>query len=127
MGIDMVRSCAVFFDRDGVINRHWRNPQTRAWESPIRPEDFGLHDGVIESLSTLKWAGNRMFLLSNQPSATKGKLTLEDLKAVHERFLSLLSPGRIVFDDFVYSHTHRQARYRNYQLPHLSASRAPIS
>jgi D-glycero-D-manno-heptose 1,7-bisphosphate phosphatase len=106
MGICKVIKYAVFLDRDGVINRDWWNFQTQAWESPIRPEDFSLHDGALEALLTLRSVGYRLFLVSNQPSAAKGKCTVKDLKAVHERFLEILSANQIEFDDFFYSYTH---------------------
>ena len=101
-----MKNCAVFLDRDGVINHEWWNHQTQAWESPIHPEDFRLREGVLESLSALRSAGYALFLVSNQPSAAKGKCTLEDLRAVHERFVAILALEGIDFEDFFYSYTH---------------------
>jgi D-glycero-D-manno-heptose 1,7-bisphosphate phosphatase len=106
MGIGSMTNPAVFLDRDGVINHDWWNPQTHAWESPIHPEDFCLLNGVLESLLALKSVGYHLFLVSNQPSAAKGKCTLNDLKAVHEHFLEILSARQIEFDDFFYAYAH---------------------
>jgi D-glycero-D-manno-heptose 1,7-bisphosphate phosphatase len=103
-----VSHAAVFLDRDGVINRNWYNPATGEWESPLRPEDFELFDGVIASLTRLAGAGFRLFLVSNQPSAAKGKCTLDDLHRVQGRLAELLDSAGVSFDGFYYSYTHPQ-------------------
>jgi D-glycero-D-manno-heptose 1,7-bisphosphate phosphatase len=95
---------AVFIDRDGVINHHWFNPATGAWESPIHAADFRLRTGVREALRALQAMGYHLFLVSNQPSAAKGKCTLEDLAGVHDAFLAALDG--IAFRDYFYSYSH---------------------
>ena len=99
---------AVFLDRDGVINRNWYNPATSEWESPLRPEDFELFDGVIPSLTRISDAGFRLFLVSNQPSAAKGKCSLDDLHRVERKLSTILATARVSFDASYYSYTHPQ-------------------
>lgn len=99
----------VFLDRDGVINHNWFNPSTREWESPIRPDDFRFRPSVLDALAALQAHGFHLFLVSNQPSAAKGKCTLDDLREVHERFAAALDAAAIVFEEFYYAYSHPDA------------------
>lgn len=109
MGIDQVGKRAVFLDRDGVINHNWFNPATQEWESPVRPGDFRLRAGVLEAIARLQAAGYRLILVSNQPSAAKGKCTIDDLKAVQSAFATMLDKAGIVFEEFNYAYSHPKA------------------
>jgi D-glycero-D-manno-heptose 1,7-bisphosphate phosphatase len=107
MGINKVAlSSAIFLDRDGVLNRNVLNPSTGEYESPGRPEDFRLAQDVMPALSALQSAGFRLFLVSNQPNYAKGKSTLEELQAVHERLLGELRRAQIQFSAFYYCFHH---------------------
>jgi D-glycero-D-manno-heptose 1,7-bisphosphate phosphatase len=97
---------AVFVDRDGVINHNWWNPETEEWESPICAGDFRLRSGVLEALAKLSRAGFYLILVSNQPSAAKGKCSFEDLRAVHDAFESRLDEAGIRFEQFCYAYGH---------------------
>ena len=109
MGIDQVGRRAVFLDRDGVINHNWFNPATQEWESPVSPGDFRLRAGALKAIARLQAAGYRLILVSNQPSAAKGKCTIDDLKAVQDAFADLLAEAGIVFDEFNYAYSHPKA------------------
>lgn len=109
MGAHHLGSKAVFLDRDGTLNHLWLNPLTDEWESPFRPEDFRLIDGTVEALRALRDAGFLLFLVSNQPSAAKGKCSLNDLACVHSHFRKLLENARIEFSAFYYSYLHPKA------------------
>jgi D-glycero-D-manno-heptose 1,7-bisphosphate phosphatase len=114
MGVDALTmlpaaAWAVFLDRDGVINHNWFNPATGAWESPMRPEDFRLRAGALEALARLQGLGCALFLVSNQPSAAKGKCCIADLAAVHARLAALLDGAGIRFTDFFYAYGHPEA------------------
>jgi D-glycero-D-manno-heptose 1,7-bisphosphate phosphatase len=109
MGIDALNQRAVFLDRDGVLNHNWLNPFTGAWESPIAPDDLKLCDGALEAMSALQSAGYLLFLISNQPSAAKGKCTLDDLHSVHAALVRNLDRAGIRFARFFYAYGHPQA------------------
>ena len=108
MGIGKIVEKAVFLDRDGVINYNVFNQATGEWGSPHHPEDFKLFPWSIESLQRLLENKFKLFLISNQPSYAKGKTSLENIKAVHEKFHSILIANNIFFTEYYYCYHHPQ-------------------
>lgn len=100
---------AVFLDRDGVINHNWFNPATGEWESPIAADQLRLCDGALEAMAQLRRMGYLLFLVSNQPSAAKGKCSLADLESVHAALVRALDRAGIRFERFSYAYGHAQA------------------
>lgn len=98
----------VFLDRDGVINYNVFNQATGEWESPHHPEDFELFPWSIESLQRLLENKFKLFLISNQPSYAKGKTSMENIKAVHEKFHSILIANDVHFTEYYYCYHHPQ-------------------
>lgn len=98
----------VFLDRDGVINYNVFNTATSLWESPHAPERLKLFPWSIESLHRLLENKYKLFLISNQPSYAKGKTSLENIKAVHEKFNSILIDNQILFTEYYYCYHHPQ-------------------
>lgn len=97
---------AVFLDRDGVLNELVLNPATEYYEPPHSPEDLIIFPEVIESLRILQAAGFELFLVSNQPDYAKGKTTLKNIYAVHERFDHILKMDGIHFREYYYCYHH---------------------
>jgi D-glycero-D-manno-heptose 1,7-bisphosphate phosphatase len=97
---------AVFFDRDGVINELVLNTGTGEYEPPHSAEDLVLFPDAIRSLSALQDAGFDLFLVSNQPDYAKGKTTLEQIRAVHERLDQILKSKGILFREYYYCYHH---------------------
>lgn len=81
----------LLLDRDGVINRWLPGDYVTSWDK------FTFLPGILESLR--KWAGHfrHIFLVTNQRGVGKGRMTQEQLEAVHARMLSEItaSGGRI--------------------------------
>jgi len=98
---------AIFLDRDGLLNELVLYQDSNERESPRSPEDLRLRPGAIDLVRGLHDAGWPLFLVSNQPSAAKGKTTLASLKAVHEAFLGTLLPS--VFVEAFYCYHHPEA------------------
>lgn len=98
---------AVFLDRDGLLNELVFYADTGEWESPRAASDLALRPGAESFVGGLVRRGLPLFLVSNQPSAAKGKTTLEDLEAVHLALLSRLPPG--AFTQVFYCHHHPDA------------------
>jgi D-glycero-D-manno-heptose 1,7-bisphosphate phosphatase len=82
---------AAFLDRDGVLNAGVRDPQSGLCESPLKLADVRLLPGVAAPLRRLADAGYVLVCVSNQPVAAKGKTTVDELLALHERVLALLA------------------------------------
>ena len=105
---------AVFFDRDGVINKPVYNNLYEEYGPPYKPEDFELYPGVIEALKLAEEAGYYLFIVSNQPDYAKGKCSYEDLLAVHKRFDVLLKENGIKFTDYYYCYHHPEGITKGY-------------
>jgi D-glycero-D-manno-heptose 1,7-bisphosphate phosphatase len=99
-------TAAVFVDRDGVVNEPVWDARTESFESPYRPEDVALVPGAADGLRRLRDAGFTLVLVSNQPAAAKGQVTLEELAAVHERVAEALRTEGVQLDGVYYCHHH---------------------
>jgi len=99
---------AIFLDRDGVLNELVLNPDNGEYEPPYIPDDLVLFPFVIKSLQTLQNAGFYLFLISNQPDYAKGKTTIENIRAVHEKFDGTLKSAGINFREYYYCYHHPQ-------------------
>ncbi len=82
---------AAFLDRDGVLNEAVPDPVSGELESPLEVKDVCLLPGAAIAVGELAAAGYAPVCVSNQPAAAKGKVTVQDLQAVHERVLELLA------------------------------------
>lgn len=97
---------AVFLDRDGVLTEPVLDPRSASHESPYRIEDVRLTAGAARAVSDLRGAGWLVVVVSNQPAAAKGNVTLDELGAVHERSAELLAEAGGAPDDWRYCHHH---------------------
>ena len=70
---------AVFFDRDGVINELCFNDDTEQLDSPFRREDFQYKQGAVDAMLAFQKRGYSIFIVTNQPAAAKGKVSLSVL------------------------------------------------
>lgn len=81
----------LFLDRDGVVNRWLPGDYVKTWDQ------FAFLPGILESLR--KWAAKfkHVIIVSNQRGVGKGKMTREQLEAVHARMLAEIAAagGRI--------------------------------
>lgn len=81
---------AIFLDRDGVITQLVYYESHGEWEGPRTVADLELIDGVAEGLQRLRAAGWLLFVVTNQPSYAKGKISKENLAEVHAAALKNL-------------------------------------
>jgi D-glycero-D-manno-heptose 1,7-bisphosphate phosphatase len=73
---------AVFFDRDGVLVETFVEDGV-----PIADNDFDSLrsvDGAIEVCQSLTDAKIKMFMITNQPDISRGKVLLSDVLAINE-------------------------------------------
>lgn len=89
---------AIFLDRDGVINKET--------SYVFRAKDFILTDDIIPSLKKLQQAGFIFIVITNQSGIAKGLYTHEDVKKVHEYFLSLMKKNNISIAEIYYCPHH---------------------
>jgi D-glycero-D-manno-heptose 1,7-bisphosphate phosphatase len=82
---------AAFLDRDGVLDELVLDPVSGAWESPLTVEDVRLVPGAAAAAACLARAGYVLVCVSNQPAAAKGRVSVAQLHAVHERVIELLA------------------------------------
>ncbi len=101
----MKKKPALFLDRDGVINHNVYYSDTDEWESPRKPEDLLLIEGSLEALKSLSQA-YLLFIISNQPSYAKGKTSLENLKMVHDKMMSIFELEKIPIQEAFYCFHH---------------------
>lgn len=70
----------IFLDRDGTLNVR---PKQACYIE--KPEDFVWLPDAREAIKKLKDAGYTIILISNQPGIARGRLTKEDLTAIHDK------------------------------------------
>jgi histidinol-phosphate phosphatase family protein len=89
---------AVFFDRDGVVNRSPGDGYV------LSPDDFILNDGIAEALRLIRSHGVLAIVVTSQKGVGKGLMTRDRLDEIHARMASLLAAEGTAFDA-VYAHT----------------------
>src|SRR3954468_18601466 len=86
MGI--AQQCAVFLDRDGVIN------QSKVIDGkpypPLSIEEFHIIPGVEEACRKLKEAGFLLVVATNQPDVGRGTLKRAVVEAIHAHMRRVL-------------------------------------
>jgi D-glycero-D-manno-heptose 1,7-bisphosphate phosphatase len=88
----------VFLDRDGTLIEevgYLRDP------SAVR-----ILPGAAEALRLLSGEGFLLAVVSNQAGLAKGKFTVEEMEAVHRRFVSSFGAEGVVFDAVEYCPHH---------------------
>ena len=76
---------AVFLDRDGVMNEIVYNEDTELLDSAANVSQFKLFPYVADTVRRIREMGYYVFVVTNQPSAAKGKtsvLNLYDINTV---------------------------------------------
>jgi D-glycero-D-manno-heptose 1,7-bisphosphate phosphatase len=91
---------AAFLDRDGTINELVLEGSSGAPESPLKASDVRLIGGAAAAARALAQAGFALVCVSNQPAAAKGKVSIEQLRAINERVLELLREEGVHLDGF---------------------------
>jgi D-glycero-D-manno-heptose 1,7-bisphosphate phosphatase len=86
------RGRAVFFDRDGVVNKIILRDGKPF--SPRTLEEFIFAEGIQKTVSVLKRNGYKAILVSNQPDIARGHVTQDVLDQMTRRLSQ-----EILFDD----------------------------
>jgi D-glycero-D-manno-heptose 1,7-bisphosphate phosphatase len=76
-------ACAVFLDRDGVLNRAVvRNGRPHP---PASADEMEILPGVPQALNELRRAGFLLLVVTNQPDVGNGKQSREAVEAIHAK------------------------------------------
>ena len=96
-----VKKPAVLLDRDGTINEMVFNEDVEQFDSPFKTEELKLIPHTLEALSMLKSSGYLLIVITNQPTAAKGKTTLGNLYEINDTLRDMLKEGNIHLDDIL--------------------------
>ncbi|MGK5086335.1 HAD-IIIA family hydrolase [Bdellovibrionota bacterium FG-2] len=95
----------ILLDRDGVLNRVVVDPEHGTIDSPLHPSQVELITGVPEALARLTQAGYALAIVTNQPSAAKGKTTRKNLEDTHQAVLAAAqSQGGVIQSSHICFH-----------------------
>jgi D-glycero-D-manno-heptose 1,7-bisphosphate phosphatase len=96
---------AIFLDRDGVINEIVFHEDVEVLDSPFNIEQVEILNGVPEAISTFNRLGFKVLVVTNQPSAAKGKIDLARIEEINQHITkSLFTSGAQI--DRVYCCPH---------------------
>lgn len=98
---------AVFFDRDGVINRDHGYVGS--------PDRFELVDGAARAVRLCREAGYLVFVVTNQAGVAQGYFDEEAVRALHEHMRALLAADDARIDDIRYCPHHPEAKRAQYR------------
>ena len=90
---------AVFFDRDGVINKEIGN-------YVYKLEDFKFNIGLFTSLRLLQEYDYKLIIITNQGGIAKGQYTHDELYELHNFMLEKLLNEGIKIDDVYFCPHH---------------------
>ena len=92
----MVKSKAIFFDRDGVMNENIFYKKFNSFESPTLVKDLKIFNNIENILIKLK-KHYLFFIVTNQPSYAKNKTSKKNLLEIEKKFKSLFKNRKIKF------------------------------
>ncbi|HYG15890.1 MAG TPA: HAD-IIIA family hydrolase, partial [Bacteroidia bacterium] len=90
---------AVFFDRDGVLNKELGKYVTHA-------DELEVNNWVVPFMRTLKEAGYSFFIITNQGGIARQLYTENDLFGIHTKLLSTLAGHGLTFTEVFYCPHH---------------------
>lgn len=93
----ILRSKAIFFDRDGVVNERILGGYVRTWD------EFRFMPEVGETLKHLKDLGYLTIIITNQRGVGLGLMTQMDLDEIHKKMQAELQKNYgVEFDDIIF-------------------------
>ncbi len=91
---------AVFFDRDGIVNKPIDG------NSPRKVRDVALFEDIITVVQLVREKGFMTFIASNQPDISLGKVNELTRKALENHFEIVFKKNNIIFDAIYYCYHH---------------------
>lgn len=90
---------AIFFDRDGVLNREIGDYVSRL-------EDFEILEDAVACIKLAKEQGYMAIVITNQGGIDKALYTEEDLASFHKKLQNACHSAGTAIDDFYYCRHH---------------------
>lgn len=90
---------AVFFDRDGVLNRE-------IGDYVCKPEDFEILPDAVETMKAAMDLGYKIFVITNQGGIGKRLYTKEILKQIHAILIEACNKQGVVITEIFYCPHH---------------------
>lgn len=91
----------IILDRDGVINKLLLDPITGLTDSPMSIEQIDVFPYIPDVLNSLINKGYTLAIATNQPAASKGKISYEKLLEVHNE---IVFRTKVNIDSFICLH-----------------------
>lgn len=110
-----MKRSAVFFDRDGVLNRYVYNSELGTVDSPAHPGEFELLPGAAEAVASLNSMGLPAVVVSNQPGIAKGKISSRTLDAINESMREQFAASGARLDAVYYCRHHPEAVFEEFR------------
>lgn len=101
------RKPAIFFDRDGVLNRDYGHVGS--------VDRFEWIPGAMETIRLLNDTGHYVFVVTNQAGVAKGKYSEDNVRALHQYMQRELSACGAHIDDFRYCPFHPEGSVTAYR------------
>jgi D-glycero-D-manno-heptose 1,7-bisphosphate phosphatase len=98
---------AVFFDRDGVINRDHGYVGS--------PDRFELVEGAAHAIRLCREAGYLVFVVTNQAGVAHGYFEEDAVRSLHDHMRALLAAEGAEIDDTRYCPHHPEAKRAAYR------------
>jgi len=86
---------AVFFDRDGIINKVIYREKKPC--SPRKIIEFKLMPEIAKILNELRKYEFKIIIFTNQPDISRGLMKIEDLEKMHKIIKEVLHPDSILY------------------------------
>lgn len=90
---------AVFFDRDGVLNKE-------IGDYICKIEDFQLLPDAVECIAMAKDNGFKVFIITNQGGIDKKRYTHADLATFHQVIIDACAQRGVIIDEIFYCPHH---------------------
>ncbi len=102
---------AVFLDRDGTIS-------SDEFGYINDPKGYHLYPNTGEALRMIQSLGYLLFIVTNQSGIARGRVTLEQLDAVHAKLRDLLLAEKVKLDQIYYSPYYAEGIVAPYNIAH---------
>ena len=112
----MTGSRACLIDRDGVINEMIYHPDPGIVDQPYGPSKFELVPGIGAALRTMREAGYKLVIVSNQPGVAKKHFSMAAFKMMQAKMRRLLAKEGVKLDAEYYCFHHPQGRVAKYRV-----------